>query len=265
MLTPEQIAARKGKLTASRVAPLMTGDGDKMRHYWQELTEHPDYVPDDYSDVWHVQFGSYTEPFNLHWYERKQKTPISRRGEVVIHPELPWAACTLDAWDDVNSCPIECKNTQGFEPLEIVIATYQPQMQWQMACTGASQCAISVILGAREPRVEYIDRDGEYIAEMIERGLQFMQCVWHNVPPVPFPMAVGPVDAAKHYDMSLSNTWTVQAARWLETRDAAKDNEAAAKVLKSIVPADAKSAFGHGVNIGRDKRGFLSLRKDKEQ
>ena len=56
-------------------------------------------------------------------------------------------------------------------PQEVVIDRYQPQMQWQMECTGATQCALSVIMGANAPIVEYIERDAAYAAEMVVRGV----------------------------------------------------------------------------------------------
>ena len=62
MLSPAQIAARDGKLTASAVACLMSGDADKILNLWRELTGDPSYVPEDLSDIWAVQLGSHTEP-----------------------------------------------------------------------------------------------------------------------------------------------------------------------------------------------------------
>ena len=59
----------------------------------------------------------------------------------------------------------------------MVIDRYQPQMQWQMEITGAKQCMITVIMGANPPIVETIERDDAYIAEMLKRGQQFMDCV----------------------------------------------------------------------------------------
>jgi hypothetical protein len=98
MLSPAQIEARKGKLTASRVACLMTGDATEiMRLYLEMIGEER---PENLSDVWPVQLGSATEQLNLDWFERKNRMPVTRRGEVVVHPDYPWAACTLDGWID---------------------------------------------------------------------------------------------------------------------------------------------------------------------
>lgn len=96
MLTPTQIEARKGKLTASRIACLMTGDIAAILRLYREMIGEE--LEEDLSDVWPVQLGAATEQLNLDWHERKRRTPVTRRGEVVVHPEYSWAACTFDGW-----------------------------------------------------------------------------------------------------------------------------------------------------------------------
>ena len=81
----------------------------------------------------------------------------------MTHPTPTYA--TLDGWIDVLECPIECKHDGGREPLEVIVERYQPQMQWQMECTGADQCALSVIMGASEPVVQERSR--------LNRGFSF--------------------------------------------------------------------------------------------
>lgn len=98
MLSPAQLEAREGKLTGSRVACLMNGDEEAMMNLWREMVGDPAFVPDDLSGVWAVQLGSFTEPLNLDWYERKNGVQVIRRGEVVVHPDYLWAAATLDGF-----------------------------------------------------------------------------------------------------------------------------------------------------------------------
>lgn len=96
MLTPEQLKARDGKLTASRVGVLMSGDEAKILSLWREMLGLQE--PEDLSGVWAVRRGEATEQLNLDWFERKTGKKVTRRGEVVVHPEHDWAACTLDGW-----------------------------------------------------------------------------------------------------------------------------------------------------------------------
>jgi predicted phage-related endonuclease len=259
MLSPEQRAARANRLTGSRVAALMTGDAQKiMQLYLEMIGEAPEI---DLSDVWPVQLGSATEQLNCDWFERKNRTPVTRRGEVVVHPQYDWAAATLDGWIDALGCCIECKHVGGREPLEVIIDRYWPQMGWQMEVTSATQCALSVIMGASEPIVEFIDRDADYAAEMVVRGRQFMDCVAHRTPPVTLPAVPPPVDASKIYCFDGDNRWANSAASWLATKAAARECSDAEKYLKSIVPPDARKCTGYGVTITRDRAGRLSLRE----
>src|SRR5580692_4986560 len=152
-LTAAQLQKREGKLTASRVAALMTGDAEKIINLWRFMVGDPNYIEEDLSDVWPVQLGNATEALQIEWYERKRKTSVTRRGEVVVG-SLSWMAATLDGWDLTRDCPIECKHVGGFESSEVIVARYAPQTTWQMLCTETKECALSVIMGAKEPVVE---------------------------------------------------------------------------------------------------------------
>jgi hypothetical protein len=259
MLTPAQIDARKGKLTASRIACLMRGDTVKIMDLYREMIGDPTWTEEDLSENWAVQLGSFTEPLNLRWFELK-RGPLSRQGEVAVHPN-GWLACTLDAWSVLHECPVETKHTGGHEPFETLVERYQPQMHTQMIVTNTKQCALSIILGAREPVVDFVDYDEDYGAELMRRGEAFMQCVWSKTPPVDVDEPVVPPVPGKVYDMSSSNLWSSEAFTWLENIQAKKLAEMAEKSLKAMVPADAKKCEGHGIYISRDRGGRLSLRE----
>ena len=258
MLTAEQIVARKGKLTASRVACLMTGDAEKIMRLYREMIGEE--IPEDLSHVWPVRLGEASEQLNLDWYE-EHGSPLSRRGDVVVHPIHDWAAATLDAWDDTLHCPVETKHVGGREPLEVIINRYQPQMQWQMECTGAEQCALSVIMGANAPVVEYIERATDYAAEMVRRGKQFMDCVAAHRVPVALDPVAAPADATKIVDMTGNNRWADASFLWLASKEMHAQCRGAEKVLKALVPDDAKRCHGHSIQITRDRAGRLSLRE----
>ncbi len=261
MLSPAQLQARDGRLTASRVACLMTGDAEKIFDLWRELTGDPAFVAEDLSDVWAVQLGSHTEVLNLDWYERRTGKPLSKRGDVIVHPQCDWAAATLDAWDDSLAAPVECKHVGGFEKIEAVVGRYQPQAHWQMIVTGARQCVFSIIEGAREPVIEIVDRDAGYAAELWSRAEKFMQCVFELRPPVVLTPVEAPVKPERIYDFASNNQWVSEAVSWVQNRQAAKDFAASEKMLKSLVPADAAKVFGGGVECRRDKANRLSLRE----
>jgi hypothetical protein len=261
MLTPAQIDARRGKLTASRVACLMRGDTSKIMELYLEMTNDPAWVEEDLSEVWPVQLGSITEPLNVRWFDLKHG-PTSRHGEVVVHSN-GWAACTLDLWSDLHGCAGECKHVGGHEPFDVIVERYQPQLHHIMNVTNTKQCALSVIMAAREPIVEFIDYDAEYGAELWRRAEAFMQCVWSKTPPVDIDEPVTPPVPGKVYDMSTSNTWASSAFLWRENIAGKKLAEMAEKELKAMMPADGKKAFGAGIYISRDRAGRLSLREEE--
>jgi putative phage-type endonuclease len=258
-LTAEQIAKREGKLTGSRVAVLMRGDAEGILQLYQEMIGEAQ--PENLDDVWPVQLGSATEKLNLDWWEKKNKRLLSNRGTVAVAEKYPWAAATLDGWDEELKCPVECKHVGGREPLEMIIDRYQPQMQWQMLVTGAQQCALSVIMGASEPVVEYISRHQPYIDQMVDRGDYFMMCVALRKEPVELAPVPVPIEPTAEINMAGNEKWATQAQRWLQTHGAAEAAKDSEKVLKSLVPPEAKRCFGHGVKISRDRAGRLSLRE----
>jgi len=257
MLSPAQIQARDGKLTASRVACLMSGDEAEIMNLWRELCG-GEFEEADLSGVWAVQLGSCTEGLNLDWFERKHG-PLSRRGEVVIGPH-DWMAATLDGWSDLHGCPVECKHVGGREDFDVIRARYMPQMTWQMLVTGSERCALSVIMGANEPVMEFVDKDDAYAAELMARAAAFWLCVQMLTPPCAVPAIEPPVKPVKVYEMQESNAWAVHAATWLTTKTAAKDFAASEKEIKSLVPADAAKCIGHGITVNRDRAGRLSIR-----
>lgn len=267
MLSPDQLKARENKLTASRVACLMTGDEKKIMDLWRGMVGDPDYMPEDLSDVWAVQLGAHTESLNLDWYERRTGRIVERRGEVVVHHEIEWAAATLDGWvqlDDTRGYCVETKHTGGFEPIETIIDRYMPQMHWQMFVTNSSRCDLSVIMGARELAIEVIEYDPAYANELIGRAKEFMACVESLTPPVALPPVAAPVKSVKTYSMVGNNSWANEAVTWMTTRQAARDNEAASKAIKAMVPADAVKCDGHGIQVSRSKAGALSIRETKD-
>src|SRR5271167_3078968 len=105
MLTQKQRDLRDGKLTASQIGALMSGDQAKILNLWRFHIGDPAYVEDDLSGVWPVRLGEVTEAVNLEWYGRSHGTTVSRMGEVVQGPQT-WMAATLDGWDTCRNIPI---------------------------------------------------------------------------------------------------------------------------------------------------------------
>ena len=260
-LTEAQRLARSGKLTASRVSCLMTGDKAKIMAVWRELCGDPTYEEEDLSEIWAVRLGSLTESLNLEWYEKIKNKTLTRRGEVVNHPDYEWAAATLDGFDATIPGPIECKHVSGFEKFDTILARYQPQIHWQMEVTQTRQCAFSVIEGGRQPRVEIIDYDKPYADELMARALRLMEHVWNMTPPVELePVELKHISRLRDYNMTGNNQWATAAGDFLQHQKAAEVWKDAVETLKGMVANDAASASGYGVIARRDRANRLSIR-----
>lgn len=260
-LTAQQIKARDGKLTASRVACLMTGDEAEIYNLWLEMTGDPSFVEPDFSKNWHVALGNATEQLNLDWFAMKHG-PVSGRGKVVTHPEFTWAAATLDGWADDHACPIECKHLIGFTKTEECVPIYMPQMTWQMLITDSEQCAFSPIQGGREPDVRFVPFNKPYADELMRRAQAFMEHVRSLTPPVTPPRmdAEVKVEPVKIVDMGKNALWGEAADDYIRHANHAKVFESASKALKKIIPADAKITHGAGIHAVRNKAGAVSIK-----
>ena len=120
-----------------------------------------------------------------------------------------------------------------------------------------------MIVGANEPIIEFIPRDVGYIDQhLLPRAEQFMQHVWNKTPPVDMPTVLPPALIKKTYVMDGHAVWQKSAAQWLQTHGAADTAKEHEKILKALVPEDAKICTGCGVRISRDRAGRLALRED---
>jgi predicted phage-related endonuclease len=261
MLTAEQHRQREGKVTASFLPKLMAGDEEAIYREWQRLVEHPDYAPEDLSDVWPVQFGSHIEEFALDWHERKTARALSRRREVVVHPELPHVSCTLDAYRIDDACVIDCKAPGRWTKLEKILSYYPAQLVVQRACVTGMRAALLVVHGGDEPAEHPIEWDDAFEGAVWERVAWFWECVDGLIPPVAVKAVAAPVAAVRVVDMAISNAWAEHAGTWLANRDAAKAFSAAEKEIKALIEPDVSKAFGHGITASRAKNGAVTIRE----
>ncbi len=268
-LTDAQRAAREGKMTASRIGKLMTGTEADIVAMWEVMTGRAD--EPDLSGVWPVYLGTHSEALHLGWLAHVWGAPITRQGESVTHNAVPWAACTLDGWFD--GCPVEVKHVGGFEKRDAVIARYYPQVQWQMFVTGAMRGHLSLIEGAREPVVTMLERDEEYIAEMMDRASAFMRCVESDTPPFELPepptqhitaLRFVNLDDAGTEQPNWAEDMRAAIARWLATSSAVKTNKAAFDTIKTLLPDDVGDLACNGVMVKRAKNNAIHVREPKE-
>jgi hypothetical protein len=177
-LSPEMIAARLGKLTASRIADatakIAKGWGASRANYMAELiAERLTGVQADRFVSKEMLHGIVTEPDAIAAYEYWNDVDVDPMG-FVDHPTIPMSGASPDGGIlDAGLVEFKCPNTSthiDFLLSDEIDLKYRKQMQWQMACTGRAYCDF----GSFDPRmpeelqlrVRRVMRDDKMIAEL---------------------------------------------------------------------------------------------------
>lgn len=258
-LSADDKAIRKNFIGGSDANVILGGDPAKLIRLWQEKRGEVD--GEDLSDVLAVQMGSYTEPFNVAWFEKQTDENVIMRNVAVTHDDIAFMRASLDgvAVDPFGTRRVfEAKHVGTMNSDAIIFSRYVPQLTHNCLCANLAGAVLSVFKGNGDWVMFEYELDDGYAAALVEAEAAFWQCVQSGEPPAPLPLPPAPKPKGiVEYDMAHSNAWAALAAEYLETRFPAERHEAAKKGLKEIVPADASKAFGHGITIARDKRGAL--------
>jgi hypothetical protein len=263
-LGPPLNPLRAEKITASFLNALMAGDNTAILNKWRELVGDPTYQPDDLTDSWPAQLGLYLEPFVIAWHERKTSRALTRRGEFVQHPDLPYISCTLDAWREDDATALDVKVTGSWMILDEVIARYTPQMICQVRCTGAAAGALLIVHGGAEPREFAVDIDPGFEALLWQRAAQFWRCVETFTPPVPLPRLVPP-EKWRSVDLDRETpNWRAEMVAaleiWRETKTQAARFEDAKLVVKDLLPDDVGRCDYAGLSVRRARNNAVTIR-----
>ena len=177
--------ARLGRVTASRVADVLakikTGEAAVRKNYKMELVVQrlTGQQPESFTNA-AMEWGTATEPQARMAYEAHTGSFVEEKG-FVDHPTIEWFGCSPDGVVGEGLIEIKCPNTATH--IETIIdekapSKYIPQMQCQMAVTGAKWCDF-VSFDPRVPEelqlfVVRVDRDQEYIDQMEVEVKQFL-------------------------------------------------------------------------------------------
>ena len=183
--TEEWFAARLGKVTASRVADVLakikSGESASRKNYKMELVVQrlTNKQGESFTNA-AMEWGTEQEPFARMAYEAYTGTFVKEEG-FVDHPTIEGFGCSPDGIVGEGLIEIKCPNTANH--IETVLenkvpSKYIPQMQCQMACTGAKWCDF-VSFDPRVPEdlqlfVVRVERDQEYIDAMEVEVKQFL-------------------------------------------------------------------------------------------
>ena len=183
--TEEWFSARLGKVTASRVADVLakikSGESASRKNYKMELVVQrlTGKAGESFTNA-AMEWGTEQEPFARMAYEAHTGTFVKEEG-FVDHPTIEGFGCSPDGIVGEGLIEIKAPNTANH--IETVLekkapSKYIPQMQCQMAVTGAKWCDF-VSFDPRVPEdlqlfVVRVERDQEYIDSMEVEVKQFL-------------------------------------------------------------------------------------------
>ena len=147
--SPEWLEARAGKVTASRIADVLakvkTGEAAGRRDYRAQMVAEIRTGRPQESGFMNdaMRWGTEQEPYARAAYECQAGVLVDQVG-MVLHPSIERGAASPDGLVDPDGLvEIKCPNTATHLDYLLdgtVPAKYQPQMLWQMACTGRDWC-----------------------------------------------------------------------------------------------------------------------------
>jgi len=183
--TEEWHQIRLGKVTASRVSDVMSkiksGESAGRKNYKMDLVvERLTNTPTSSFTNAAMAWGTETEPLARMAYEVHSGNFVETVA-FIQHPSIEWFGCSPDGLVGKGLIEIKCPNTAthiDYLLAGVPPAKYVPQMQTQMACTGAKWCDF-VSFDPRLPDelqllVVRLDRDEAYIQQIEDEVKQFL-------------------------------------------------------------------------------------------
>jgi len=176
--TPEWLEARRGKVTASRVADVVaktkSGWGAGRKNYEAQLIAErlTGTVADSFSNA-AMQWGTDTEPKARAAYEFDREVDVTEVG-FVDHPAIETSGASPDGLvGEDGMVEIKCPNTATHIDTLLnkkVPKKYITQIMWQLSCCERQWCDF-VSFDPRMPEhlnmfVQRVERDDEYIMEL---------------------------------------------------------------------------------------------------
>src|SRR5205085_10448871 len=238
----------------------MGEDEAALLRLWRE--KRGEVEPEDLSGNLIVQLGTATEQLNRQWYERNTGQRVTGMQRRVFHPVKRWMAATLDGVVEGTGAVFEAKFMLPWNFSEEAAAEkHMAQLQHNMWVTASRTAVLSIITGGGKWVEMTIPADPLYQHLLLTAERKFWRCVENGEPPRLFGIEPprAKIEAVRIVDMSASNSWAEFAGVFCQTRAAYLEHDAAKTGLKTLMPADAKEAIGHGIRAKRSKSGAVSF------
>jgi hypothetical protein len=269
MLTDEQLRLREPfDVTGSFMPPLCEGNGARINRQFRERTG---LSVEPIKENWPMKFGSFLEPFVLDYHEEATGQKITRRGEVVAHPQRPNVGVTLDGYREADNWIIQVKCCGDWQSLAHIVNYYTCQAFLEAECTGAAGASLLIVHGGGEPTEYPIHVDDAYRAAVWARVDAFLDCVANLVEP--YPTVINPIVPPEKWrrisldvdDPDNMPNWGVEMQAllhaWDQTIDPAKENIAIVKSIKELLPEDVGRVVYGAKIIARSRNGAVTIKR----
>ena len=215
-----------------------------------------------------VMIGTVTEGINKVLLENALQIEVSNI-DPFVHRDNPLHTASPDGvveGADVSTI-VECKHTSSFNSVDKVHDTYYPQLQWQLYVTGYQKVILSVIYGNdfRLPdSITFVERNELYLREMVRKVNTWYDKHITNDEPivddVTAPQFI-PLDERQDYDYSTNNEWVNHAVNYVMSKSQYDLHNSSKKELKNLIPNDAKTVIGGGVEVKVGKTGRVTMKE----
>lgn len=247
---------RQGFIGGSDCVKIMEGDWLKL---WQVKTGRV--KDEDLSDNIAVQLGSFTESFNLNWFEKQRNCVLSHHQYEVFTDigHVPAKGMVDAMWD---GAVVEAKHTGSHNNMESITERYMPQIQLYCHLTNADGAYLSVIFGNSRWESAYVRYNQEYFNSMWAVVSDFWDYVLRDEEPVGIdvqPLSIDKieVDEMVRRDASGDNEFVSNAHDYILHKAAATAFENAKKNLKQMVADNEREVYCDQLTIKRSKNGSL--------
>ena len=261
---------RKGKVSASVVAYILgqIKDQQKAKRIINQ-TQPPEEIAEVEENP-RVMMGAFSECLNKVFLENELNIKV-KNIKPFTHPDNPLHTASPDGVVEGAEVAtlVECKHTNGFNNIDKVHATYYPQIQWQLYVTGYQRVILSVIYGndfSLPDSITFVERNEQYIREMVSKVNNFYEKHIINDEPIVDDVVAPkfiPLDERKDYDFSTNNEWVNHAVNYVMSKSQYDLHNSSKKELKNLIPNDAKTVFGGGVEVKVGKTGRITMKEEK--
>jgi len=249
---------RKGFIGGSDCVKIMNGDWLEL---WQIKTGRIE--PDDLSRNIAVQLGSWTEDFNLEWFEHEHDCILSdQQREYELEIGIVPAKGLIDAkW---GSFIVEAKHTNPYKSMDDVIEYYMPQIQLYCYLAKADGAYFSVIFGNSKWESAHVSYNHKYFDSMWAVVSDFWGYVVRDEEPIGIQTPDISIDKVEvdnmvKRDASRDNQFIDAAITYINGYEHNRVFENAKKDLKQMVSSNEREVYCDQLTIKRDKRGSLRI------